>query len=98
MDADLRELLRRQRPGLGQNVSRDGELADVVQQGGRADRLDFAGRQVDGLSQSGRIRLDAPDVDACHLILGVNGGGQRFDRGEVKVRRLLEVLLRFQAH
>ena len=42
MDADLRELLRRQRAGLRQDVCRDGELADVVQQCRRADRLDFA--------------------------------------------------------
>ena len=93
MDANLGELLGRERPRLRQDVRRDGELPDVVQQRRGAHRLDFARGHVEHLGQTGRVGLHAPDVDTGHLVFRVDGRGQRFNRRQVQVGGLLHVAL-----
>ena len=93
VNADLLELLLRQRARLRQNVLRDGELADVVEQRGRLQTLSVVGRHPERASQSGGVHLHAADVALRRLILGVDREGQRFDRRQMQVRNLLHVPL-----
>ena len=93
MDADLLEFLLGQRSRLRQDVFRDRQLPDVVQQRGRLDALDVGCRQTEGPRQSGGVQLHAPDVHLGQLVLRVDGAGEGFDRGQVQIRSLLHVAL-----
>ena len=93
VNADLLELLLRQRSGLRQDVLGHRQLADVVQQRRGLDALDLVRRQARGLRQPGRVHLHAPDVRLRRLILRVDRARQRFDRRQVQIRRLLHVPL-----
>ena len=93
MRADLLELLGRQRTRLREDVLGHRELADVVQQGGRLDALDFVLRHAHRARDRRRVELDAPDVRLRRLILRVDRERQRFDRRQVQVRHLPHVTL-----
>jgi hypothetical protein len=69
VDADLLELLRRERPGLRQNVLRDREIADVVQQCRGLDALNLRIGQPQLVGEPGRVDLHAADVHLRRLIL-----------------------------
>ena len=62
VNADLLELFGRQRTRLGEDVLRHGELADVVQQRGRPDRLDFVVGHAERACHARRVHLDTSDV------------------------------------
>ena len=85
MDADLRELLRRQWTWLRQDVRRNRQLPNVVQQGGCSHGLDFAGRQPHGVRQRTRECLDATNMRARHLIFGIDRGRESLEGREVQV-------------
>ncbi len=91
MDPDLLELLRRQRTGLGEDVLGYGELPDVVEEGRGLDPLNLDVRHAQGACEPCRIRLHAPDVIGCCLVLRVDGECERLDGGQVQLRHLLRV-------
>ena len=91
VNADLLELFRRQRSRLGQDVLRNGELADVVQQGGRLHALDLALAHAERARQARRVDLHAADVRMRGLILRVDRQRQRLDRREVQIGHLRHV-------
>ena len=91
MDADLLELLLRQRAGLRQDVFGHGELADVVEQRRRLDALDFGVGHAEPARDAGRVDLHAADVRLRGLILGVDRERERFNRRQVQIGHLLDV-------
>ena len=91
MGADLLELLGRQRPRLREDVLGHGQLADVVQQRGRLDALDFVLAHPEAARERGGVELHAADVQLRGLVLRVDRERQRFDRRQVQVRHLLRV-------
>ena len=93
VDADLLEFFLRERARLRQNVLGHGQLADIVQQRGGLDPLDLRVGEADRLRQPGGEHLHAPDVHVRGLILGVDGAGERLDRGKVEIGSLLHVAL-----
>ena len=93
MNADLLELLLRQRARLRQDVLGHGELADVVEQRRGLDALDLVLRHAERAREAGGVHLHAADVALRRLILRVDGERQRFDRGQVQIGDLLHVPL-----
>ena len=93
VDADLLELLLRERSRLGEDVLGDRELADVVQERRRLHALDLGVRHAERPRQARRVDLDAPDVALRRLVLRVDGERERFDGRQVQVRDLLHVPL-----
>ena len=91
VDADLLELLLRQRSRLRQDVLGHGQLADIVEQGRRLHALDLVVGHAQRPGDAGGVDLHAADVALGGLVLGVDGQRQRFDRGQVQVRHLLHV-------
>ena len=93
MDADLLELLLRQRPRLREDVLGHGQLADVVQQRRGLDALDLVLGHAERAREPGGVDLHAADVALRGLILRVDGERERFDRRQVQVRHLRDVPL-----
>ena len=93
MDADLLELLLRERTGLRQDVLGHGELADVVQQRRGLDALDFVARHPQRARQARGVDLDAADVALRGVILRVDRQRERFDGRQMEIRDLLHVPL-----
>ena len=85
---DLLALLRSERTRLAQDVLRHGELADVVEQRGRAHALHVGGRHAERFREAGRVDLDPAQVRRGRLVLGVDGERQRLDRRKVQLREL----------
>ncbi len=97
MNPDLLEFFGRERTWLRQDVFGDREFADVVQQGRGADALNVRLRQADRFCQSGGVDLHSQDVRVRHLVFGVDGAGQRFDRRQMQIGTVLHMPLHFQA-
>ncbi len=93
MDADLLEFFLRQRAGFRQDVLRDSQLADVVEQRGGLDALNLRLRESHRLREAGRVDLHTPDVHLRRLIFCVDRARERLDRRQVQIRRLLHVPL-----
>ena len=91
VDLHLPELFLREGARLRQDVLGHRELADVVQQCGRAHALHLLWRHADGLRNGGSVPLHTADVRGRGLVLGVYRERQGLDRGQVKLRELLEV-------
>jgi hypothetical protein len=92
---DLVQLLRRERTRLREDVLRDRELADVVQQRRGLHPLDLALRHVQRPSQRRRVELHAADVRLRRLVLCVDRERQRFNCGQVQIRGFLHTALLF---
>ena len=74
----------RQPPGLVQDVFGDGQLAHVVQQRRRVDRLNLAlVLDVQRTRQPQRLVLHSARVVVRHLIFGIDRVRERFDRGDI---------------
>ncbi len=84
----------RQSAGFVENIVGHRELAYVVHQSARPQRLDFGLGQTEEASQPSGVNLDPPDVLVRNLVFRVNGYRQRFYRSEVKIGHLLGVLNR----
>ncbi len=98
VNANLLELFGCQRTRLGEDVLRHGELADVVQERSRPDRLDFVLAHAERASHARRVRLYTSDVVGRALVLRVDRQRQRFDRGHLQIRHLPRVVaLLFEA-
>ena len=93
VDADLLELLLRERTRLGQDVLGHRQLADVVKQRRGFHALDFGLGHAERPGEAGRVDLDAADMALGRLILGVDRQRQRFDGGEMQIGDLLHVPL-----
>ena len=93
MDPDLLEFLLRERTRLRQDVLGHGELADVVQERGGLDALDFVLGHPERAREPGRVHLHAADVALRGLILRVDRERERLDGGQMQVRDLLHVPL-----
>ena len=93
VDADLLELLLRQRTRLRQDVLGHGQLADVVEQRRGLDALNLVLGHAERACEAGRVHLHAADVALRRLILRVDGERQRFDGRQVQVGHLLHVPL-----
>src|SRR5262245_52147973 len=78
LSADLRvhlhllPFVRRQWAGLGENVLRHGELADVVQQRSDFDRLPVEVGHVDPACQRRGVVLNTLDVTTAAFVLRLN--------------------------
>ncbi len=93
MGSDLLEFLRRQRPGLREDVLRNGELPDVVQQRRRLHALDLVLRHAERAGYRGRVELHPANVGLGGLILGVDRERERLDCREMEIRHLPHVPL-----
>ena len=85
----LLELFGGQRTRLREDVLRDGELADVVQQRRCSHRLSFGVRHTELSSHRRRVELHAADVILGRAVLGVDRARKRFDRRQVQFGQLL---------
>ena len=81
----LLELRRRQLARLVEDVFGHRQLAGIVQQRGRFDRLqlELVG-DAERPRQADRVRLDANHVAVRHVVFRVDGHRERFDRGQVQ--------------
>jgi hypothetical protein len=79
MDVEPLQLLDGQRTGLGEDVLRDGKLADIVQECRRLDRLDFALAHAKGPRERGGVGLNAAKVIVADRVFGIDRQDQRFD-------------------
>jgi hypothetical protein len=85
----LLELFGSQRTRLREDMLRNGELADVMQQRGCSHRLNFSVRHAELSSHGRRVELYAADVILGGAVLGVYRARERFDRRQVQFRQLL---------
>src|SRR6266705_403470 len=91
MNLHLCELRFSQFSGLVEDVLRNGELPDVVQQGARDEGAQFLIAYLEEFSHLGRIELCAPHVTMGSLILRIDSDCQRLDRIHMKVGNLLRI-------
>ena len=82
---DLGELLLRQPPRLEQDVLRDAEFADVVQQRPGRQAVQVVPGQPHVPGGGDGVALDAQDVLVGVLVLGVNGEREALDGRQVQV-------------
>jgi hypothetical protein len=95
MDLHFLELFRSQLSRLGNDIFRDRQLADIVQQRRGFKGLLLAGAEMQLFADFGGIDLHAPQVIVGGVVLSVDGQGQRFDGAQMQVRHLQDVLLLF---
>ena len=95
MALHLLELGLVQLAGLVEDVLGHGELAGVVQQRRRFDRLE---RRLVGdakrASQAERVRLHAAHVAVRHVVFGVDRHRERLDCRQIQTIEMREMLLR----
>ena len=87
--AHLLKLFRRERTWFGENVIRDRELADIVQQRRSLDSLYLGFRHPKRSRKACCVRLNALDVAGLGLILRIDRKRERLDRREMKLGYLL---------
>ena len=85
------EFLRRERTRLRKNVLGNRQLSNVMQKRRGLDRLYFLARNPNRFGEPAGVELHAENVRIAHLIFRVDRPGERFDSGEVQVRRALAV-------
>ena len=85
MELHLLEFGRRELAGLVQDVLGDGDLAGIVQQRRRFDRLEqrFVG-DLEFARERHRGDLDAADVAVRDFVLGIDGGCERLDGRQIE--------------
>src|SRR5215207_1666791 len=86
---------RRELARFIEDMVRDGQLADVVQQRAGAEGVDVALVQSEQISQPDRINLGSADVAHSDLIAGIDGSRERLDSSEMHSARFAD-LFRFQ--
>ena len=84
MNLHLLEFFRGELAGLGDDVFRHGELADIVQQGGGAQRFHFLFGEAQFFGDFDGINAHALQVIVRSVVLGFDGQGQSFDGAEVQ--------------
>ena len=77
------KFLRRQRPGLLQDVAGDADLADVVEQGSVLEQAQLVGGQVESLPHVDRELGGFPRVRLGVAVFCIQGGRQGADGGDV---------------
>ena len=77
------KFLRRQRPGLLQDVAGDADLADVVEQGSVLEQAQLVGGQVEPLPYVDRQLGGFPRVRLGVAVFCIEGGRQGADGGDV---------------
>jgi hypothetical protein len=85
----LLELFGSQRTRLREDVLRDSQLADVMQQRGGPHCLSLGGRHSELTSHCRRVELHAANVVLGRTVLRVDCAGERFDRRQVQFGQLL---------
>ncbi len=93
MDFHLLEFFRRQFPRLRNNVLRHGQLSNVVQHRGGAQRFGLVFAQAQFLRQFHGVDPHPLQVFAGGFVLGFNGQRERFNGAQVQARNLFGVLL-----
>ena len=93
MHLHLFELFRREFSGLVDDLFRDGEFPDIVQQGGRPQSFDLAFRQLQFFGHGYGISAHALQVSVRGLVLGLDGQRQGLDGAHVQRRDLFHVPL-----
>ena len=91
VDADLLKLLWAERARLREDVLRDRELADVVQQGRGLDGLGLGFRHAHRARKASGVCLHPLDVVGRRLVFGVDSQDERFDRRQVQLGHLPRV-------
>src|SRR5688572_32981353 len=82
MGLDLFHFSRRKAPGLAENVIRHGQLSDIVKQCAGAKCVDLVLAEAEYIPDTHGIDLGPSYVSGSHLVTGVDGGRERFDRCE----------------
>ncbi len=93
MDFHFFELFRRQLARLVDDLFRHRQFSDVMQQGGRPQRLDLAFRQIQFCGHCDGIGAHALQMGVRGVVFGLDGERQRFDRPHVQRRDLFDVAL-----
>jgi hypothetical protein len=84
VDLHLLEFFRSQASGLVDDVFGNRQLADVVQQGGRAQRFDFVFRKTQFLRDLNREYAHALQVPVRGMVLGFDGKREALDGPQVQ--------------
>ena len=84
MDFHLFKFFRSQTSGLGNNVLRYRQFADIVQQRGGPQSFQLLRRQVQLLGDFHSVDAHPAKVIMGGLVFGFNGQGQRFDGAQVQ--------------
>ncbi len=93
MDLHLLEFFRRQSPRLRNNVLRNRQLPNVMQQRRRLQRFHLGFAHVELFGHLDRIHSDPLQMVMRRLVLRLNCQRQRFNRAHVQVRHLFHVPL-----
>ncbi len=97
MHLDPLHLASGQPPGLGEDRLRHGDLADVMQQRGRGECVQFMPLEFESISDRQGQGLDAPQVFRRRRVVDGDRPGQRAADRAVDPRRLLRALASFLA-
>ncbi len=92
MDLHLVELFRSQAAGLGNDVLRHREFADIVQDGSGLQSLFLFARKTEFARDFPRVDLHPRQVIVSGVVLGFDRQGQRFDGAQMQPRHRLGVL------
>ena len=84
-----------QSSGLQENIFRDAQLSDVVEQGARIDGFQFAAGQSQMFRGSDGVALDPQNMLVRVLVFGVNRQSQAFNGREIQISQMLLRKLQF---
>ena len=96
VDLHFVELFRRQTPGFRNDVFGHGQLADIVKQSRRLQRVEFtSGLIPSSLPISVAVHPDALQMVGCGGVFSFNGKGQSLDRPQMQAGDLFHMVLVF---
>jgi hypothetical protein len=79
----LLELVLSELAGFVEDVSRDADFADVVEESAGLEGLDFEGVEAEEFAETTSEQFDALDVVVSDVVFGIDGHGEHFEDGVI---------------